>query len=78
MSTLKSIGQDTRTRWARFYGDADLPTAEQVADAIELAKANDAKLLVRAWRDTVLLPAVDTAINESKTIVQVQEVIAAL
>jgi len=78
VSTLKAIGQDTRTRWARFYGDADLPTVEQIAEAVALAKSNDAKLLVREWRNTVLLPAVDTAINEGQTVEQIQEVIANL
>lgn len=78
IGVLKGLGQDTRTRWARTYGDVDLPTVEQVAEAVELAKANDAKLLVREWRNSVLLPAVDTAINEGKTVEQIKEVIANL
>lgn len=75
---LKALGQDTRTRWARSYPDLPLPTVEQVTAAIVLAKTNDAKSLVREWRNSVLLPAVDTAINEGKTIIQIKEVIAAL
>lgn len=78
VATLKAIGQDIRTRWARTYGDVDLPTVEQVEEAVELAKVNDAKMLVREWRNTVLLQAVDTAINEGQTVDQIKEVIAKL
>lgn len=76
-ATLKAIGKDTRTRWARTYGDDPLPTVEDVAAAVDLAKLNDAKATVRQWRDSVLLPLVDAAINEGKSVAEIKAEIAA-
>lgn len=74
-----ALGRTTATRWERNAGpDAgELPTVEQIAETVVAMKAIDAKALVRQWRDEVLLPLVDAATNEGKTVEEIKALIVA-
>ena len=74
---LKAFGQDRRTRWARF-SKADLPTEQEIVNVLTLAKSNDAKAVLVRWRNDILMPIVDAAINEGRTIDKIKSEIALL
>lgn len=69
VGALKALGQDTRTRWARVYGDEPLPDESAVALARQQMLSTD-------WRDSTLLPLVDSAINAGKSVEQIKAEIA--
>lgn len=73
LSTLKSLGQVTNTRWVREYGDTALPTADEIRAGVILLKSNQAKEIVIDWRNTILLPLVDSKINEGKSIAEIKQ-----
>lgn len=65
VGALKALGQDTRTRWARAYGDEPLPQEAAVALARQ-------QMLCTDWRDATLLPLVNAAINSGKTVDEIK------
>ena len=75
--TLMGLGKTTATRWERNAGpgNPEPPTVEQIAETVAAMKVIDAKALVRAWRDEVLLPLVDSLTNEGKTIEEIKALI---
>ena len=72
---LMGLGKYTATRWERNAGPAgpaELPTVEEIAETVAAMKAIDAKIAVREWRDTVLLPLVDAMTNAGNSIEEIK------
>lgn len=74
---VKALGRRMLTRWENNAGpgNPEPPTVEQIAETVAAMKVIDAKALVRAWRDEVLLPLVDSLTNEGKTIEEIKALI---